>query len=173
VTGALRRDREVVYCIKPPETNEALNSLFDAAWSQHAWRDFQPVLSRSLTYVCAYQGDRLIGFVNLAWDGGIHAFVLDTTVHPEMRRQWIGQQLVRHAVMVAQERGVEWVHVDFGPHLQSFYQQCRFRWTAAGLLHVAVAHHTLPAPARGAHDICAHEGPGVERPEDQRVAEEP
>jgi ribosomal protein S18 acetylase RimI-like enzyme len=116
VTGAPQRDREVVYCINPPVTNEALNSLFDAAWSQHDWRGFQSVVSRSPTYVCAYQGDRLIGFVNLAWDGGLHAFVLDTTVHPEMRRQGIGQQLVRHAVMVAHERGVEWVHVDFEPH---------------------------------------------------------
>jgi hypothetical protein len=58
--------RPKVNRIKPTVTNEALNSLFDAAWSQHEWRDFQPVLSRSLTYICIYQGDRLIGFVNLA-----------------------------------------------------------------------------------------------------------
>lgn len=53
-----------------------------------------------------------------------------------MRRQGIGQQLVRHAVTVAQERGVEWVRVDFEPHLQSFYRRCGFRWTTAGLLQI-------------------------------------
>jgi GNAT superfamily N-acetyltransferase len=84
--------------------------------------------SHSLTYACAYQGERLIGFVNLAWGRRFHAFVLGATVHLEMRRQGFGQQLVRHAEMVAQEHGVEWVHVDFEPQLQSFYQQSGFRW---------------------------------------------
>jgi hypothetical protein len=33
--------------------------------------------------VTARFGDRaLIGFVNVAWDGGDHAFLIDTKVHP-------------------------------------------------------------------------------------------
>jgi len=51
MTAAERRDREIVYGDKPIVTNEALTLQFDAAWSQHEWRDFQPVLSRLLTYV--------------------------------------------------------------------------------------------------------------------------
>ena len=31
----------------------------------------------SLGWVCARQQDRLVGFVNVAWDGGSHAFILD------------------------------------------------------------------------------------------------
>jgi hypothetical protein len=30
--------------------------------------------------VCARQGRELVGFVNVAWDGVVHAFVLDTMV---------------------------------------------------------------------------------------------
>jgi len=33
-------------------------------------RDFELVLNRSLTFVCAYHEERLVAFVNLAWDGG-------------------------------------------------------------------------------------------------------
>ena len=33
--------------------------------------------------------------------------------------------------------GVEWLHVDYEPHLEGFYRGCGFRHTAAGLLHVA------------------------------------
>lgn len=73
----------IAYKISPPVTNEAMNTLFAAAWGASAEADFQPVLAHSLAYVCAYDGANLIGFVNLAWDGGIHAFLLDTTVHPE------------------------------------------------------------------------------------------
>jgi GNAT superfamily N-acetyltransferase len=86
--------------------------------------------------VYAYSADELIGFVNLAWDGGSHAFVLDTTVHPNFRRRGVGYRLVTLAVKVARERGAEWVHVDFEPHLRQFYWACGFRSTEAALLHL-------------------------------------
>jgi GNAT superfamily N-acetyltransferase len=124
----------VVYKIRPVVTDAALNALFAVSWPDHRWRPFAPVLSHSLTFVCAYRAGELIGFVNLVWDGRVHAFLLDTTVHPAYRHQGIGQQLVRRAVDVARAQGLEWVHVDFEPHLATFYQQCGFRPTLAGLI---------------------------------------
>ena len=128
---------QVEYRLNPAIGNDQLNALFDAAWTNHARSDFAPVLARSLAFVCAYAANRLVGFVNLAWDGGVHAFVLDTTVHPDWRRRGIGRQLVRHAVDVAQGRGIEWVHVDFEPELRGFYYGCGFRPTDAGVMRVA------------------------------------
>jgi GNAT superfamily N-acetyltransferase len=125
---------EILYRTSPSVTNEAMNELFAAAWPAHSWSDFQPVLRHSLAYVCAYRGERLVGFVNLAWDGSIHAFLLDTTVHPDLCRRGIGQQLVRRAATVARERGIVWLHVDFEPHLRDFYRGCGFRHTEAGLM---------------------------------------
>ncbi|MBI1878395.1 MAG: GNAT family N-acetyltransferase [Chloroflexi bacterium] len=124
---------DVEYRVSPPVTHDELNKLFAASWPHHKWCDFAPVLQRSLAYVCAYASDRLIGFVNVAWDGGIHAFILDTTVHPDVRRRGIGQNLVKYAAAVAQQRGIEWLHVDFEPHLREFYQQCGFRHTETGI----------------------------------------
>ncbi len=125
---------ELIYRISPTLTNNELNALHNASWEDHMWSDFEPVLSRSLAFVCAYHENRLIGFVNLAWDGGKHSFLLDTLVHPEFRRRGIGRELFRRAVAEAGERGLRWVHVDFEPHLQTFYEQCGFRNTAAGLI---------------------------------------
>lgn len=125
---------DLVYRVNPSLTNDELNTLFAAAWLEHSSRDFNPILSRSLAFVCAYHGERLVGFVNLAWDGGYHVFLLDTTVHPEFRRRGIGRELVRRAVAEADGRGVEWVHVDYESHLQNFYEQCGFANTAAGLM---------------------------------------
>jgi len=124
----------ISYRISPAAANDALNALFAAAWPDHAWSDFAPVLSRSLAYVCAYQQEGLIGFVNVAWDGGIHAFLLDTTVHPEFQRRGIGRELVLRAAQAARERGIAWLHVDYEPHLESFYRSCGFRHTEAGLI---------------------------------------
>jgi GNAT superfamily N-acetyltransferase len=124
------------YELSPPVSNEALNTLFAAAWENHTESDFAPILSRSLVYVCAYDTDRLIGFVNVAWDGGIHAFLLDTTVHPDVQRRGIATELVSQAAAAAKARGIEWLHVDFEPHLLQFYRGCGFQPTEAGLMHL-------------------------------------
>ena len=120
--------------ICPDVRDNELHALFKAAWKGHQPTEFGPVLERSLAYVCAFQGDELVGFVNLAWDGGTHAFLLDTTVHPKWRRLGIGARLVREAVGVAQSAGIVWVHVDFEAALRPFYTACGFAATEAGLL---------------------------------------
>lgn len=124
----------LTYQLNPSLTSEQLNALFAAAWKEHTTRDFQPVLAHSLVYVAALAGPHLAGFVNVAWDGGIHAFLLDTTVHPHYQRQGIGQQFVLTAAQAAKERGMHWLHVDYEPHLEAFHQACGFSPTLAGLL---------------------------------------
>lgn len=120
-----------------PVTDGQLNELFFAAWPGHRERSFRPVFAVSLAYFCAFEGERLAGYVNVAWDGCTHAFILDPTVRPEFRRRGIGLQLVRQALEEARERGVAWVHVDYEPQLREFYARCGFRQTEAGLIHLA------------------------------------
>ena len=90
-----------------------------------------------MAYVCAYCEVELIGYINVAWDGQAHAFILDTTVHPSYRRRGIGKELVLAALKEARSHGVAWVHVDFEPHLREFYSQCGFRSSEAGVYNVA------------------------------------
>lgn len=124
----------IEYRISPTVANEELNVLFAPSWPNHTWCDFETRLARSLLYVCAYADGQLVGFVNVAWDGGIHAFMLDTTVHPSQRRRGVGRQLVIRASDEARARGIEWLHVDFEPHLRQFYASCCFVPTEAGLM---------------------------------------
>jgi GNAT superfamily N-acetyltransferase len=122
------------YRLNPAVTNDRLNALFAAAWAGHRSRDFTPVLSRSLCYLCALDEDALVGFVNIAWDGGVHGFLLDTTVAPAWQRQGIGRELVIRSIAAASAQDIEWLHVDYEPHLAAFYQGCGFRSTLAGLI---------------------------------------
>jgi GNAT superfamily N-acetyltransferase len=125
------------YRINPAVTNAELDQLYAVSWpNHHSPYDFGPELDRSLAYVCAYFGGQLIGFVRLAWDGSIHTFLLEPTVHPDYRRRGIGQLLVEQAVAVARERGMEWVHVDYAPELTGFYRACGFVPTNAGVIHL-------------------------------------
>jgi GNAT superfamily N-acetyltransferase len=127
-------EMNIEYKVSPTVKNDQLNVLFANAWENHQTRNFLPVLQHSLLFVCAYYGTRLVGFVNVAWDGLQHAFILDTTVDREFQRRGIGVQLVKRAAEAAKERDVTWLHVDYEPHLQNFYEQCGFRDTAAGLM---------------------------------------
>ncbi len=123
------------YRVNPPIANAELDQLYAVSWpNHHPPYDFRPELERSLVFVGAYAGDELIGFVRLAWDGSVHTFLLEPTVRPDCRRRGIGRSLVERAVAVARERGMEWVHVDYEPHLREFYQACGFTPTNAGLI---------------------------------------
>ncbi|MEU5090829.1 GNAT family N-acetyltransferase [Streptomyces sp. NPDC021356] len=93
------------------------------------------LLRHSLGWVCARREGCLIGFVNVAWDGGDHAFVLDTVVAREHRSHGVGAELVATAARQARAAGCAWLHVDYEPDLRRFYlESCGFRETAAGLL---------------------------------------
>lgn len=120
--------------IDPFPPQDDLNMLWLEAWGSEGPKDFSGILARSLAHIVAYEDDRLVGFVNVAWDGGVHAFILDTCVIPRMRRRGIAARMVVEATNVARERGVSWLHVDFEPHLSSFYQSCGFRPTKAGFI---------------------------------------
>jgi GNAT superfamily N-acetyltransferase len=86
-----------------------------------------------------------VGFVNVTWDGGDHAFLIDTKVRADYQRRGIGTELVRRAVLNASRAGCEWVHVDFEPRLAPFYfGACGFLSTPAGLVHLPERSHTTP-----------------------------
>ena len=124
------------YQIRPTLDQAQMNALFGAAWPRHEATDFSYVANHSLLWVCAYYDGQLVGFVNMAWDGGVHGFLLDTTVHPDFQRRGIGVQLVQVAVGAAKAHGIEWIHVDYEPRLDEFYRQCGFRPTAAAIINL-------------------------------------
>lgn len=91
----------------------------------------------ALTWVGAFDDadGRLVGFVQVCWDGGAHAFLLDTAVDPRWQHRGVGAGLVRVAVADATAAGCTWLHVDFETHLTAFYlERCGFRPTSAGVL---------------------------------------
>jgi hypothetical protein len=61
-----------------PITGEALNALWADSWEHVGAQDWETILARSLGLVCAMDDERFVGFVNVVWDGGMHAFLLDT-----------------------------------------------------------------------------------------------
>ena len=106
---------------------------FGAPGARGPWR--ARLERHSLTWVLAREDDRLVGFANVAWDGGAHAFLLDVVVDPAGQRRGTGRAIVRRAALEAARAGCRWLHVDFDEALSAFYlDACGFRPTAAGVL---------------------------------------
>lgn len=103
---------------------------------QVGWWD--RVRPHSLGWVTAHEGNgELVGFVNVAWDGGDHAFLIDTKTHPRHHRRGLGTAVVQRATAEAAAAGCEWLFVDFESDLEAFYLgTCGFRRTPAGLIHL-------------------------------------
>ncbi|MFF0741699.1 GNAT family N-acetyltransferase [Streptomyces sp. NPDC004111] len=107
--------------------------------AQPGWWD--RIREYSLGWVGARDGEgTLVGFVNVAWDGGDHAFLIDTKTRGSWQRRGVGTAVVELAAERARAAGCEWLHVDFRPELGDFYfGACGFRPTDAGLIRLPSA----------------------------------
>ncbi len=130
----------ITYQWRAEFSNEEVNRLHAEAFetrvfdeSEWNWRDL--VAAHSLGWVVARDGTELVGFVNVLWDGLVHAWIQDTMVAANARGRGVGTRLVAAAREGAREAGCEWLHVDFDDHLRGFYlDACGFTPTNAGLI---------------------------------------
>jgi GNAT superfamily N-acetyltransferase len=120
--------------------NSELNALHAEAFETRIYADsewdWSTIVHRhSLGWVVARADGRLVGFVNVPWDGLVHAWIQDTMVAVASRHQGIATRLIEVARDRAREAGCEWLHVDFDADLRSFYiDACQFTPVAAGLI---------------------------------------
>jgi len=129
--------------------NAELNRLHAASFGHRVGEEdwWAQLNQHSLGWVCARQDGELVGFVNVAWDGGVHAFVLDTVVTAGLRRRGVGTGLVAVATEHARATGCEWLHVDFTDQLRPFYfDSCGFTPTNAGLVALTAGHRAPAGP---------------------------
>ena len=118
------------------EVNELHAEAFETrAYDESEWNWRDQVEQHSLGWVVARAGTGLVGFVNVIWDGVVHAWLQDTMVARSARRRGVGVQLVAVARDQARAAGCEWLHVDFDDDLETFYvDACGFTPTKAGLI---------------------------------------
>ena len=96
------------YAWRGPLTSAEIESLhaegFERAPIEYDWAG--QLERHSLGWVTARDAGRLVGYVNVAWDGATHAFILDTLVTRSHRRQGIGTELVATATREARAAGM-------------------------------------------------------------------
>ena len=135
---------EVTYRWRGEFENAEVNRLHAEGFGHEILEDDwkRQVERHSLGWVCARDGGELIGFVNVPWDGGIHAFILDTIVSGPARLRRIGTRMIAIAAAESRAAGCEWLHADFDDELSAFYfDSCGFVPTPAGLIALQEPEH--------------------------------
>lgn len=123
--------------------NVEVNALHAQAFEtrvfdESEWNWVELTARHSLGWVTARQDDGLVGFINVLWDGLVHAWIQDLMVAESSRHQRIGVGLVEQARLGAKAAACEFLHVDFDDDLRSFYfDACGFRPTNAGLIELS------------------------------------
>jgi ribosomal protein S18 acetylase RimI-like enzyme len=127
----------IEYAWRGPIDNAALNALhadafghavFDDDWAAQTTR-------HSLGWVTAHDAGQLVGFLNVPWDGGVHAWLQDVIVSSSDRHRGIGKAMVAQATEQSRAAGCEWLHVDFDEEHREFYiDACGFKPAPAGLI---------------------------------------
>lgn len=142
VGHADRMSGAIAYTWRDPITDEEMADLIRSHGGTAVTGWWNKVREHSLGWVGARNGQGvLVGFVNVAWDGGDHAFLLDTKTRGSHQHRGIATTAVSLAAAHARASGCEWLHVDFEPRLRDFYlHACGFRPTDAGLIHLPRPH---------------------------------
>jgi len=128
------------YCWRGSFENGEVNALHAEAfrtrlYADDEWNWAHHLDRHSLGWVTARDGARLVGFVNVVWDGLTHAWVQDTMVTGSERNRGIGTEMIAIVRAECQKAGCEWLHVDFDDDLGGFYlRSCGFQPTSAGLI---------------------------------------
>ncbi|MEM9202796.1 MAG: GNAT family N-acetyltransferase [Actinomycetota bacterium] len=107
-------------------TNDEIHALHAAAFETRVfdaseWDWVAQVARHSLGWVVARAEGEFVGFVNVLWDGLVHAFLEDVMVDARHRGGGVGVRLVHEARDQAQAAGCEHLHVGFGEELAAFY----------------------------------------------------
>ena len=128
------------YCWRGSFENTEVNALHGEAFrirlhTDDEWNWVVLLDRHSLGWVTAREGSRLVGFVNVLWDGLTHAWVQDTMVAGSERNRGIGTEMIAIVRAECQKACCEWLHVDFDDELGDFYlRSCGFQRTSAGLI---------------------------------------
>ena len=133
----------ITYAWRGTFTSTEANTLHAEAFETRLFADDEwdwvsLTAQHSLGWVTARDAQgHLIGFVNVVWDGLVHAWLQDVMVASSHRRSGVGVALVAAATEGARAAGCEWLHVDFDEEHRSFYiDACGFTPAPAGTLHL-------------------------------------
>ncbi len=92
------------------------------------------IIGRTYTTAACFDGNRLIGFVDVISDGVDDAFIRNLLVHPDYRGKGIGLRLLQIIIKRIKTDRIKTINVLFEPQLAELYRKAGFRIIKGGII---------------------------------------
>lgn len=101
------------------------------------WNRMEPDLTdprlQNAFHLCAFDGERPVGYVEVVSNGVTDAYIQDLIVHPDYQRRGIGRQLMQRTIDRLRANGIYMVSVIYGEaELQRYYEEFGFTTMLCG-----------------------------------------
>lgn len=121
------------YEFDAPVTAAALADLRQSVGWNRMERDLADPKLHNAFHLCAFDGERLIGYVAVVSNGITDAYIQDLMVHPAYQLQGIGRQLMQRTLDRLRMDGIYMVSVIYGDaELQQYYENFGFTTMLCG-----------------------------------------
>ena len=123
----------ILYKFDAPVSPAALADLRQAVGWNRMQRDLADPRLRNAFHLCAFNGERLVGYVAVVGNGVTDAYIQDVMVHPDYQHQGIGTQLMERILARLEAEGLYMVSVVYGEAtLAPFYEKFGFTTMLCG-----------------------------------------
>ncbi len=89
-------------------------------------KEYYAAALKSRFVVCAFDGDKMIGFGRVITDGLIHAMIYDLIVLPDYRRCGVGSLLLAKLIELCIEEGIRDIQLFCAQGKREFYEKRGF-----------------------------------------------
>jgi N-acetylglutamate synthase-like GNAT family acetyltransferase len=109
--------------------SEKLIELYQASKYNDWWSEVnvKAMINHRYIVLTAWDGDRLVGTVNVISDGVNLALLDDLVVHPDYRRQGIGSTLIRSVLDRLNQLNLDFIQLIPIPGKEPFFEKCGFK----------------------------------------------
>jgi ribosomal protein S18 acetylase RimI-like enzyme len=111
-----------------------ISSLRESVGWNKMYNSFKESLDKFYCYICCFDGDELIGFIDIVSNGITDAYLQDLVVKPSYQGKGIGKTLINMAIEKIKSDGIYMIGVIFDKKLLGFYKKFGFFPLMAGLL---------------------------------------
>ncbi len=121
------------YEFDAPVSSSALADLRQSVGWNRMERDLASPKLHNAFHLCAFDGDRLIGYTAVVSNGVTDAYIQDVMVHPDYQGQGVGRHLMQRTLNRLCTEGIYMVSVIYGEEsLQQYHEGFGFATTLCG-----------------------------------------
>ena len=94
--------------------------------------EYKNPLMTSYCHIAAYDGERLVGYIDCVSNGVTDAYIQDLTVSPDCQGRDIGTELMNRMIEYLRSRHIYMISVIYEESLRPFYERFGFRGMFSG-----------------------------------------